>query len=219
MRQRRLPLAVVILTLFAASNLLSCGYKRKLVAITIQPPTSTFLSNDPSGQIVYTAFGSYLHPPDTRDITKQVTWKTDVPQLVTVNGGVVSPQPGGVCGIADISATLQDGGNLIIGFATVTVDDPTNPICPGGGNQSAVLTVSLAGTQQGGTVTSVPAGISCPGQACGALFTIGDPVVLTATPKTGFTFGGWSGDCTSTNGTACTVVMTKAGAAVIATFN
>jgi uncharacterized repeat protein (TIGR02543 family) len=218
MRQRRLPLVVVVLTVLAVMSVASCGFKRKLVGITIQPPVATFLTPDPLLQIQFTALGTYIHPPDSKDITSQVTWKTDVAQLITVNGGLVSPTGNG-CGIADISASMNQGGNLVIGYATVTVDDPTNPICPGGGNQNAVLTVGLGGNQQGGTVTSVPAGINCPTQACGALFTIGDSVVLTATPKQGSTFGGWTGDCTSTNGTTCTILMPKSGANVTATFN
>jgi uncharacterized repeat protein (TIGR02543 family) len=218
MRQKRLPLVVVLLTVLAASNFLSCGHQRKLVGITVQPPAATFLTPDALSQIQFTALGSYIHPPDTRDITSQVAWKTDVPQLITVSGGLVSPTGIG-CGIADISASLQQGGNLVIGYATVTVNDPTNPICPGGGNQNAVLIVALAGNQQGGTVVSVPAGIQCPGQTCGALFTIGNTVILTATPRQGFTFGGWTGDCTSTTDTTCSVLMPKAGATVTATFN
>src|SRR5262249_41250127 len=139
----------------------------------------------------------------------------DVPQLIVINGGVVSPQPGNVCGIADISASFQDGGNLVIGFATVTVNDPTNPICPGGNVSKGVLTVGLTGN---GSVTSSPAGINCPATACGSQFNVGDIVVLTATPNTGATFGAW-GNCPSENGTTCSVPITTTPARVTVTFN
>jgi List-Bact-rpt repeat protein len=181
------------------------------------PPAATFLTPDPSGQIIFTALGTFIHPPDTRDITSQVTWQTDIPQLITISGGVVSPQPGNVCGIANISASLKDRGNLVIGFATVTVDDPTNPVCPGGSQSKGVVTVALAGTGTG-SVTSSPSGINCPTQACGAQFNVGDTIVLTATPNAGFTFGGWQG-CTSTNGNACSVLVQTGSTNTVATFN
>jgi phospholipase C len=75
------------------------------------------------------------------------------------------------------------------------------------------VNVSGAGT---GTVTSTPAGISCPG-TCSATFTGNPQVTLTATPGSGFSFGGWSGTgCSGTN-TTCTVSI--AGSQVTATFN
>lgn len=201
--------------MLAAMNFASCGNKRKLVSIAVQPPAGTFLTPDPNGQIVFTALGSYIHPPDTRDISNKVTWKTDIPQLIVINGGTVSPQPGNVCGIANLSASFQDGGNLVTGYATVTVDDPTNPICPGGSQTKGVLTVGLTGN---GSVTSVPGGINCPAGACGAQFNVGDTVVLTATPNAGANFGSWAG-CTSTNGTTCSVLITIGSTNVSVTFN
>ena len=208
---------LVVVAVFLAFP--SCGFERKLVEITIAPPTATFLTPDSTKQIVFSALGRYIHPPDTRDITSQVTWKTDVPQLVQVSGGVVSPQPGNVCGIADISASMSDGGNLVIGYATVTVDDPTNPICPGGSPTQAVVTVTLLGPTAAGTVTSVPGGISCPSGACGALFTTGSTMVLTATPNTGHTFVSWSGGCTTIAGTTCSILVPNGSTNVTATFN
>jgi hypothetical protein len=197
----------------------SCGFKRKLVEITITPAGFTFPTPDPTSQGVFTALGSYIHPPDTHDITKQVTWKTDVPQLLVISGGVVSPQPGNVCGIADISASMSDGGNLVIGFATVTVNDPTRPICPGGSPTQAVVTVILAGPSGGGVVTSAPAGINCPSAACGAQFTIGTTMVLTATANTGHAFVSWSGGCTTIAGTTCSILVPNGSTNATATFN
>jgi hypothetical protein len=55
------------------------------------------------------------------------------------------------------------------------------------------LTVTRAGSGTG-TVTSNPAGIDC-GATCSASFASGAVVDLTATPATGSTFVGWSGDC------------------------
>ncbi|WP_240099081.1 InlB B-repeat-containing protein [Thermomonas flagellata] len=67
------------------------------------------------------------------------------------------------------------------------------------------LNVSLSGS---GKVTSSPAGIDC-GSTCSATFDAGTQVTLTASPASGQTFTGWSGDC-SGSATACTVAMTQA---------
>jgi trimeric autotransporter adhesin len=76
------------------------------------------------------------------------------------------------------------------------------------------LTVTEAGTG-GGSVSSSPAGITCP-STCGANFTSGTVVTLTATAAAGSTFAGWSGACSGTG--TCSVTMTAAKA-VTATFN
>ena len=73
------------------------------------------------------------------------------------------------------------------------------------------LSVSVSGS---GTVTSSPAGISCPG-TCSTTFSYGTIVTLTATPSAGLSFSGWSGACSGTS--TCTVTMT-AGKSVTATF-
>jgi len=76
------------------------------------------------------------------------------------------------------------------------------------------LGVTVGGTGSG-TVTSSPAGITCPG-TCTNIFKIASKVTLTATAGTGSTFAGWSGACTGTG--TCTVTM-NGGQAVTATFN
>ena len=56
-----------------------------------------------------------------------------------------------------------------------------------------ILTVGKAGTEQG-TVTSLPAGISC-GAQCSTQFNDGTEVRLTAEASSGATFLGWGGVC------------------------
>jgi len=204
--------ALGVALVLTATNFLSCGHDRKLVSITIQPPAATFLTPGPGGEIDFTALGNYIHPPDTRDITNKVTWKTDVPGLISVNGGKVSPLGG--CGGANISASLQDKGNLVIVYATVTVNDPTDPVCPGGGTE-ATLGVSV-NPSDFGTVTSLTGGISCPTQ-CIAAFPVGSSVGLTATPNGSHGFLNWTG-CTQFSGNTCTVTIPVGGANVAATF-
>jgi phospholipase C len=78
------------------------------------------------------------------------------------------------------------------------------------------LTVQLAGTAAG-TVTSSPAGISCP-TTCSASFSSGINVRLTATPASGAYFAGWSGACSASGTGTCTLAM-KASESATATFN
>ena len=76
------------------------------------------------------------------------------------------------------------------------------------------LVVTLAGTG-GGTVTSAPTGIDCPG-TCTSLFPYGIVVTLTATPDRFSEFAGWSGSCEGT-GPTCSLTMDRAKGAT-ATF-
>lgn len=65
-----------------------------------------------------------------------------------------------------------------------------------------------------GSVSSTPGGITCP-STCSASYASGTAVALTATPDSGATFTGWSGDCTGSS--ACSVT-TDADRVVTATF-
>ena len=70
-----------------------------------------------------------------------------------------------------------------------------------------VLSVSTAGNGFG-TVTSVPAGISCQSGAsadCSASFTINSSINILATPSTGSVFSGWAGGCSGSAG--CSVML------------
>jgi Divergent InlB B-repeat domain len=205
----------------------SCGFNKRLVSITVQPPSYTFLDNVSKDTTNFKAYGTYIHPPSYEDITTKVTWGVDVNWLTIASGptvgGTVTTQ--GTCGISDVSATAPEGtggaSNIVVGYGSVIVNDPNNPICPGGSTTQAVVTVTLAGPSGAGSVTSVPAGISCPSGACGAQFTVGTPMVLTATPtpNTAHTFVGWSGGCTSVSGTTCSIQVPTGSTNAIATFN
>ena len=74
----------------AALSLPSCGHDQKLVSVTGQPTTFTFLTQAGSEQ--FTATGTYIHPPATKDVTSQATWKVD-DGVVNINGGLASPSP------------------------------------------------------------------------------------------------------------------------------
>ena len=78
--------AILLLSFFG------CGHNQHLASIQVQPAAGgTFFTADPTLFFDFKAFGSYIHPPQTKDITTQVTWQSDNPQVVQVtSAGVVS---------------------------------------------------------------------------------------------------------------------------------
>lgn len=67
----------------------------------------------------------------------------------------------------------------------------------------------------GGAVQSVPPGIDCgAATGCRAAFKPGLAVRLTASPGSGFTFGGWSGDCSGTAGCSVSMAVSRTVSAV-----
>jgi hypothetical protein len=192
-------------------NLSSCARNQHLVSITVQPATVTFSAVDDKLFVNLTAYGAYQHPPETKDITTRVTWKSDTPQVAQVTtAGVVSPSTN--CGTAAVTATFNDSGNLIVSNSvTITVDGPASQNCP-----THILFVSVTGGANG-VIVSSPSGIDC-GATCSAAFASGSSVALTATPNSGHTFGGWAAGCTTVSGTTCNVTM-NADVTVSATFN
>jgi hypothetical protein len=97
----------------------------------------------------------------------------------------------GACTGQGSTCTLQDGTGAAAAVATFTLN-------------SYAVSVYTSGSGSG-TVTSNPAGISCPGGSCSANFSYGTSVTLTATPLAGSTFTGWSGACSGTG--VCTVTV------------
>jgi len=80
------------------------------------------------------------------------------------------------------------------------------------------VSYSLAYTKTGtggGTVTSLPQGISCR-SSCSSAFVAGTPVTLLATPDSDSVFSGWSGSCTGTGN--CQFIM-NSNRAVTGTFS
>jgi hypothetical protein len=191
-------------------SLPSCGHDQKLVSLQIQPGAFTF--GTPAGTEQYTAIGTYIHPPATKDVTSRATWKIDDGVVTITAPGLVKPTAG-FCGGGTISASVPEGtgggSNIVINYATVTVDDPSNPLCPGGG-KVATLSVGVVGV---GLVTSLPGTISCPG-SCIATYDVGASVLLTASNGN---FVSWA-NCPQASANTCVVTVPTGGIAVSATF-
>jgi hypothetical protein len=217
----------------AVLSLPSCGHSQKLVSLEIQPATFTFLEPYPTTVTEqYTAIGTYIQPPATMDVTNQATWKIDdgivtmkAPGLFTPSGPPQGSPPNTLppCGVGNISATVPEGtggaSNVVIAYATVTVDNPTQSACPGG-NTEGTLSVQIAPASNYGTVTSLSYGINCPSVTCIVVVPVGASVALTATSNSGFSFASWTG-CTTTsgaNGSVCAVTIPVGGIGLVATF-
>ena len=195
---------------------LSCAHNQHLTAITVQPAQVTF--QGVGGSVQFTATGTYVHPPETKDITSKVNWSVDSQNLVTFSTtmpGLVTDES--VCGSGNVIASLTESQNFVSGSAFVTGAGLGTAVC----NQ-ALLTVSIVGS---GTVTStgaaVGAQIKCPG-TCSAIFTLGTSVGLTATPTGIGQFVSWSPQgatgCTTVTGNTCSVTL-NTNDQVTATFN
>jgi hypothetical protein len=221
MNRKSLGKWISILGLMSGGSLLlslsSCARSTQLTGITIQPPTGTFGAVDPALFFQFKALGTYIHPPKTVDITDQVSWQTDNPQVIQItSAGVASPNLN--CGVAQVFAEMHSGDNDIVSnSASLTVDGPASSGCTPAG-ASPVLTIDFGGT---GTGTVTGPGISCSSPSpCADQFTTGTTLVLTATPTGSSTFTSWSG-CGSTSGadgSVCTVIV-EDNLTVTATFS
>ncbi len=228
MNRKMFSIAALMIVAITLLSLSSCGNKSELVAIGIQPGVETFgasdipVSDNAGSSVQLRALGSYIHPPVTHDITAQVTWASNTPDIATVNSAGLLTAAGIACGSALISATvttnnsaggISSSGAIVTGYMTASV------VCFTGNGSGPTLSVTFPSSGTG-TVTSSPPGLSCTTAAnpCIGTFTSGTPVTVTAAPNG--TFGGWGG-CDSVDGTGliCTINSLTSDRSLTATFN
>jgi Divergent InlB B-repeat domain/Bacterial Ig-like domain (group 2) len=223
--------AITVLAVLGTSllGLWSCARNQQLETITISPSSFTYFSPAAAGvtqtPIPLTAYGSYIHPPENKVITGQVTWSSDNSLVADVSSsGQLTA--GVACGVANISATVytdhgNTSGNAVVGFMTATVEGPSSEGCPTG-TATNNLSVNITAGSADGVIASSPAGITCGAgeTVCAAAFPSSSSVSLTATPNSGNSFLGWSGcqSVTGTDGLTCNVTMTG-NLTVSASFN
>lgn len=215
--------AVVGLTCLMAA--LSCARDQQLVSIEIQPAKEDFgasnipVAADAGLSVQLRALGHYIHPPVTKDITNEVVWGSNDPQMVIVNSTGLLTAVGGSCGSSLVSATVNTNsstGNRTSSGALVTANMTANVICFTGSNSgAAILTVTFSGIGTG-TVSISPGGFIC-STTCSVSFPLGTgPITLTA--ATSGTFGGW-GNCPNVTGSICTISAINADTDITVTFN
>jgi hypothetical protein len=140
MIRKCLCLAALIATAAMLLSSASCARSQKLVGITVTPQGSSITLSE-IGQLVgtqFTALGTYIHPPETRDLTKTAIWSTDAPQIITLSpttpGLFITTGTG--CGTnIGVTATVytdngNPSGNVVIGTATMSVSIGTSGSCP-----------------------------------------------------------------------------------------
>lgn len=173
MNRKWFGIAVLVMGAISLLNVASCGDPSELVSISIAPSVETFgasnipVSADAGAQVQLRALGTYVHPPVTKDITDQVTWSSNTPQMVTVNSTGMITVTGDSCGGTLISATVQtnaDASGLSSSGAIVTGYMTVNVVCfvsssGGSGGGEPTLTLDFAGGGAG-FVTSSPPGLA-----------------------------------------------------------
>lgn len=139
MSQRWSALVGLFVAVFLLATLSACGHDQQLESITVIPAVETFggpkipVSADAGLNVQLRALGSYIHPPVTKDITNQVTWSSNTPDMVTVNAAGLITATGTSCGGTIISATVvtnHSDGNISSKGALVTGSMQANVVCP-----------------------------------------------------------------------------------------
>jgi hypothetical protein len=221
-------IAALMIAGLSLLSISSCGNKSELVSIQILPGVETFgapnipVSDNAGSSVQLRALGSYIHPPVTHDITNQVTWASNTPDIATVDSTGLLTATGVACGNALISATVatnNSSGGISSNGAIVTSNMTANVVCFTGtsGGGASLLTAQIVSNPGTGSVTFSPSGINCVA-TCSESFATGTAVNVTATPNVGSTFGGWSG-CDSVSGQTCIINSLNADTTVAVTFN
>lgn len=155
----------------------------------------------------YIAIGTFNSDPVTADVTNAVHWSSSDVMVGTINSTGLATAVNS--GSTTITATIPTASNALL---TANASFSVQP--DGGGVQISSLTVYSVGQGTGKVTSEAPwdgvincATAGAPG--CTGHFSPGTVVTLTATPDSGFTFGGWSANCVPTGQPAqCNVTMT-----------
>jgi hypothetical protein len=123
MNRKWFSIAVLMIVAISLLSVSSCGHDQKLVSIQVMPNPVVF--EGVGAKIQFTALGTYIHPPETKDITNQVQWRIDVSYLATINSSGVAIATS-VCGAGNVIASVYSdpsnpsGGSVIFGSAAIS---------------------------------------------------------------------------------------------------
>jgi len=134
MKRKWLGIAVLVAIAAVLVDTPSCARDQKLVSITLSPSGGfVFPGFGATGQ--FTAYGSFIHPPETKDVTGEVVWTIDIQNFGTINQqGVITYQRNDGCGSGLVNATYNNApgnpsGSVVVGSAPVSGANATTQAC------------------------------------------------------------------------------------------
>lgn len=113
--------------------ILSCAAGQKMVSLEVRPATVVF--EGVGTQVQFSAIGTFIHPPSTKDVSDQVTWSIDVANLATITStglatGINICGKGNVIATADATLANAPPGTVMKAEAAISgIDDGKAP-CP-----------------------------------------------------------------------------------------
>jgi len=118
-------LAVIAVVLLNTSG---CARDQKLESITLSPSGGfVFQGFGAAGQ--FTAYGNYIHPPETKDISAIVTWSLNIANFGTVSSdGLVTYTRTDGCGSGQVTATYNNSDGSVV-TANASVAGANNSSC------------------------------------------------------------------------------------------
>jgi hypothetical protein len=124
----------VMATLATASLLcstLSCGYNQHLVSIALQP-SEGFVFEGYNAQGQFTALGTYIHPPQTKDVTSQAAWTLNIANFgtLTQTGQITYTRTDG-CGSGEVTATVNTDPSDPKSGSVITASAPVKGVNDG----------------------------------------------------------------------------------------
>jgi len=215
--------AVSAVALLTVSNNQTTPQTPTLIII---PGAQTFMG--PGGTAQLLAIGNLAGNGQVQNLTDTVFWMSSSPSVASVSPtGLLTSIANPAYGLTDsttitaIGTTTTGNTSVITSSILVTVVSQftTAPTVP-----EPVLTVTLLGTQNGSVtgMSGTTQVINCGGggTTCSAQVAVGTPITMTETPNAPSTFAvnGWSGNCTVTSPTSCSIIVSN-DVTVTARFN
>ena len=125
MNRKWLGILILVGVAVVLLNTSSCARDQQLVSITLSPAGGfVFEGFGATGQ--FTALGTYIHPPETKDITNKVVWSVDIANFATITQqGLITYNRTDGCGSGLVNATFNSNpsnpssGSVMIGSAPV----------------------------------------------------------------------------------------------------
>jgi hypothetical protein len=126
--------ALLIIAVFLL-NVSSCARSQQLIGISLTPSGGfVFEGYNATGQ--FTAYGTYIHPPVTKDITNQVVWSIDIANFATLTQtGLITYTRTDGCGSGQVIATWNSkpndpsAGSVLTASAQVSGPNNNSPSC------------------------------------------------------------------------------------------